>query len=452
MVSTCAKVTWITIIALVLLFGILLLTVFPLAIFPSLVKSQLKLSTSDDGQPTTITWYWSHLPAVAYYNFYLFNVTNIDGAWFEEAKISVNDIGPYAWRQWESKLPTYSDDKETVFFTNDKAWAFDPEASCKNCSQDDLIWIPNLSLLATSSLMAQATNLSNIQKNLTSIGSLLLGAYPFIQVSVKDVLFYGYKDPLISLINSPLVKIIEKLTGSPLFGFQVPNIKDIGFFPKYNHTSDVNYTVTTGKSDYKKVGLINSWGDSPSLGWWNSEAANDITGSSDGSYWGGYLKKEDSLKTFQSFVCRHLEMEYSEDTELDSISARTYVFPDDTFNTTLEKNEGYTVVNYLNKTFFPNWANNNELNAFNNLPFPPGLVEQKCFPGRKELLPFMALLSQPHFYGADPEVVQNVNGLSPRADKHKLGAFVVQPTVGSTVKANLRIQFSVAMFQDDDIM
>ena len=98
MASTCLKVTLIIIVAIVFLLGLFLLTVFPLAIYPSLVKSQLKLSTSEDGQPTTITWYWSHLPAVAYYNFYLFNVTNIDEAWFNGERISVQDVGPYAWK------------------------------------------------------------------------------------------------------------------------------------------------------------------------------------------------------------------------------------------------------------------------------------------------------------------------------------------------------------------
>jgi len=452
MASTCRKITLLVILVIVFLLGIFLLTVFPLAIYPSLVKSQLKLSTSEDGQPTTITWYWSHLPAVAYYNFYLFNVTNIDEAWFNGERISVQDVGPYAWKEWETKNAVFSDDQETAFFENDKAWHYDPDASCDGCSPDDYVWIPNLALMATASLMHQAPNLTATQKLLTSYGTLLLGAYPFIQVKVREAVFDSYQDPLITMINSPLVKIIQKLTGKPLFGFSVPDIQDVGFFPKYNHTADMNYTVVTGKSDYKQVGAIATWAGSSSLGWWNNDEANDVTGSSDGSYWGGYLKKEDTLKNFQSFVCRYMNMEYSYDTDTDGISTRAYVFPDDIFDTTLEKNYGYIVDNSINETFFPKWANSHRLNPFNNLPFPPGLIEQKCFPGRNQRLPFMATLSQPHFYGADPEVIQNVFGLKPSKEKHSMGTFFVQPTVGSTVKAIMRIQFSVAMFRDKDVV
>lgn len=356
-------------------------------------------------------------------------------------------------REWETKTPTYSDDKESAFFTNDKAWHYEQAASCSTCDSNDMIWIPNLALMATSSLMTMASqNLTSTQKMLTSYGTLLLGAYPFIQVPVREALFESYKDPLIKLINSPLVKLLEKITGKPLFGFSVPDIQDVGFFPKYNHTADMNYTVETGNSDYKKVALIKTWADSDSLQWWSSPEANNVTGASDGSYWGGYLKKEDKLKNFQSFVCRHLEMEYSYDTTVDGISTRAYVFPEDTFNTSLQKNYGYTVVNNINKVFFPEWANTHPPNKFGNSPFPPGLIEQKCFPGRAQQLPFMATLSLPHFYGAHPEVIHTVDGLGPNKEKHSMGAFMIQPTVGSTIKANMKVQLSVAVFENKDIL
>ena len=97
---------------------------------------------------------------------------------------------------------------------------------------------------------------------------------------MKEALFLGYTDPLIDLINSKLVKTIENSTGQPLFGFPTPDIKALGFFPRYNNTGDENYVVNSGKSDYKKVAAIETWANSTSLGWWHSDVANDVTGAS----------------------------------------------------------------------------------------------------------------------------------------------------------------------------
>lgn len=98
MVSKKAKAIILTIVFIVFLFGIFLLAVFPTAVYPALVKSKLKLSIDADEKPDTITWYWTHLPANSYYNYYMWNVTNIDEAWFFGEKMVVDDIGPYAWK------------------------------------------------------------------------------------------------------------------------------------------------------------------------------------------------------------------------------------------------------------------------------------------------------------------------------------------------------------------
>lgn len=98
MVTKCCKISTGVILVVILIAGILLLTAFPYGIYPALVKSQLKLSEDDYGQPTTITYYWSHLPANSYYNFYLWNVMNPDRAFFYGEKVIVNDAGPYAFK------------------------------------------------------------------------------------------------------------------------------------------------------------------------------------------------------------------------------------------------------------------------------------------------------------------------------------------------------------------
>jgi hypothetical protein len=150
MVSRGCKISTVVILVIVLIAGILLLTAFPYGIYPALVKSQLKLSEDGYGQPTTITYYWSHLPANSYYNFYMWNVTNPERAWFFGEKAAVYDAGPYAFKEWEKKEMTISDDKEHIAFTNDRAWNYDQSVSCEICDYEDYVWQPNLSLMVFS--------------------------------------------------------------------------------------------------------------------------------------------------------------------------------------------------------------------------------------------------------------------------------------------------------------
>uniref|UniRef100_A0AC34F4Q2 Uncharacterized protein n=1 Tax=Panagrolaimus sp. ES5 TaxID=591445 RepID=A0AC34F4Q2_9BILA len=268
--------------------------------------------------------------------------------------------------------------------------------------------------------MLQANNLTSLQKVLTDVGTLLLGAQPYRQVKVKEALFLGYTDPLIDLINSPLVKLIEEVTGQSIFGFKTPDIQVLGFFPNYNHTGDESYVVNSGNSDYKKVAYIEEWANSTSLAWWLSDAANDITGASDGSYWGGFLEKDKKLKNFQSFLCRHMEMEYIRDEDIDGISGYLYKFTNGVFNTSVPGNEGYIIKDPLDKIYFPHWAHSHPLDSDAHHTFP----------------------------AAHPEVIDSMIGLSPSEDLHNMGEFIIQPKVGSTLKASLRMQFNVAVFND----
>uniref|UniRef100_A0A7E4VJE5 Scavenger receptor class B member 1 n=1 Tax=Panagrellus redivivus TaxID=6233 RepID=A0A7E4VJE5_PANRE len=175
MVSLGCKIGYIAGLSIVLLLGIVLLTVFPLVIYPALVKPKLKLEESSGGMPTKTTWYWQNPPADFSYNFYMFNVTNPDEASYG-SKVAVNEIGPYVWREWESKDTEFSADKTLVAFKNEKAWHFDEAASCASCKADDVFYQPTLSLLATANAAILAMqNMTSTQKFLIDAATLLMG-------------------------------------------------------------------------------------------------------------------------------------------------------------------------------------------------------------------------------------------------------------------------------------
>ncbi|KAL6735441.1 hypothetical protein Aduo_005884 [Ancylostoma duodenale] len=94
---TCTVVLLILLLSAVFLFGVFLLAPFPIAIFPAIVKTQVYLRQEKDGQFPTATYFWSRLPAVQYYNFYYFNITNPDEVLYNGEKARLVELGPYVW-------------------------------------------------------------------------------------------------------------------------------------------------------------------------------------------------------------------------------------------------------------------------------------------------------------------------------------------------------------------
>ncbi|KAH7689654.1 CBN-SCAV-4 protein, partial [Aphelenchoides avenae] len=290
---------------------------------------------------------------------------------------------------------------------------------------------------------------------------------------MRDTLFLGYTDPLIDLLNSPMVTYLQtKVINGSLLGFPVPDIKVLGYFADYNGTNDEDYVADTGKKEPMHIGKIREWANATSLEWWGNNYTNDISGSVDGVYNGAFLEKNDPLKLFQSFICRHLRLDFDSTTTVSGISAYRYKFNKDNFNPGAGENSGYAFDNIEGIDYFGDWPkvhcpNNTQIpgdcskvdcslteNACNpccKVAFPPGLVQQKCFPGRRQLLPFTAILSLPHFYSAPPMVTDSVIGIEPHPEIHDMGYFDIQPELGSTLHANFRTQLNIPVYRNPNI-
>lgn len=97
---------------------------------------------------------------------------------------------------------------------------------------------------------------------------------------MRDTLFLGYTDPLIDLLNSPMVTYLQtKVINGSLLGFPVPDIKVLGYFADYNGTNDEDYVADTGKKEPMHIGKIREWANATSLEWWGNNYTNDISGS-----------------------------------------------------------------------------------------------------------------------------------------------------------------------------
>ncbi|EGT46779.1 CBN-SCAV-4 protein [Caenorhabditis brenneri] len=457
------------VILLVFALGIFLLIPFPIAIFQSIVDSQVYLHQKSDGQFPTGTFYWSKIPATQIWTFKLFNVTNPDEVLYYGATPAMLEIGPYTYTETEFKdfIEFRNNDKE-VFYMNNKTWVFDQSRSCDGCNQTDNVQFANTAYMSTvfMQIYQPAPPIVGLAMDLLV---LLLGEQPIRTVTAAGTLFDGYNDPLITLINSPLTKTLLSILGNPI---QLPQVPMGGFFPQYSHTCDGNYTIRTGKDNTDYTGQIQKWNDLSHLPWWPTEDTADIRGTCDGTIQKPGIQKKDSVVQFQSFVCRKYNLYYDESKTVNSIPTYGFKIEDDSYDAI--KNPGYKYDNLEKVNYFPNWpcgANHTkqdhgncarvDCNVFDNFcnlccdgahvngtyVMPPGMVAQRCIPGQLVPLPFGAILSAPHFYGAPKEVTDPMIGISPDPELHRPGTFYINPTTGSSIGGNFRMMLSIPVFK-----
>ncbi|CAA91027.2 SCAVenger receptor (CD36 family) related [Caenorhabditis elegans] len=457
------------VILLVFALGIFLLIPFPIAIFQSIVDSQVYLQQKSDGQLPTGTFYWSKIPAVQIWTFHLFNVTNPDEVLYYGATPNMLEIGPYTYTETEFKdFTQFRDNDNEIFYVNNKTWVYDPTRSCEDCKLSDSVQFANTAYMSTVFMQIYQPAGPIVGFGLDVL-TILLGEQPLRTVTAGGTLFDGYNDPLITLINSPLVKVLLSVLGNPV---QLPQVPAAGFFPHYSHTCDGNYTIRTGKDNTDYVGQIKTWNGLTHLPWWKTEDTSDLRGTCDGTIQKPGIQKTDTVVQFQSFLCRKYNLHYHESKTVNSIPTYGFKVEDDSYDAI--KNPGYRYENFEKVNYFPNWPcglnhtkqnNGNcalvDCNQYDNFcnaccdgshvngtyVMPPGMVPQRCLPGQMVPTPFGAILSAPHFYGAPKVVTESMVGIHPDPELHRPGTFYINPATGSTIGGEFRMMLSIPVFQ-----
>ncbi|CAD5229429.1 unnamed protein product [Bursaphelenchus okinawaensis] len=443
---------------LLLSLAVVLLVLFPFLIYPYLVRNQIEIKQDESGMFAKPTYYWARPPAKEYLKFNMFNVTNAQNVTFLGLKVKVEEKGPYVFRQRDTKQEINFGPNSDVNYKVSKQWVFDEKMSCESCTDQDTVYLPNLSLATLRRLLFENVHLTDTQLLMADLSSLLLGVYPYREVKVMDTLFWGYTDAMVDFLNSRLKNDLEKYLGKPILGFESPQIDVLGFFPWYNNTDDGVYEAYTGADEIQDVGLLKSWAGNSTLGWWNSDYANNVDKTTDGVLSGSFLKDE-SLTLFQSFLCRHFALNNDGESTVEGIDAINYKPDPDSYNAFKEQYNGYVYNNDESTDFYPTVcdAKKCELEGCDRYcnnrtgSLPPGIHQHVCFPGRRRELPFLAFDSLPHFLNTPPEVQKSIDGLNPDSEKHDIGMFQIQPTCGSTLKGQFRNQFSIAVINDDKI-
>ncbi|VDL72688.1 unnamed protein product [Nippostrongylus brasiliensis] len=388
---TCTAVLLVLLLIAVLLFGIFLLAPFPIWVFPAIVKTQVYLKQEKDGQFPTATYFWSKLPAIQYYEFYYFNITNPDEVLYKGAKARLIEVGPYVWAETEFKQDIdFRESGKSVYYRNNKTWVYSPEESCDGCNLEDNLMLSNPSYMT-----------------------------------------------LLSLLGNPLT---------------LPNIPAMGYFPLYNHTCDEDYVAKTGSdntNNFQKPGLKKS----DRLKQFQSFACRsfylhyDSDTSVNGINTMRFAMDDDTYNTT-------MEINKGYRYENKEMVSGSFPFPDYFPSWPCGLNHTYTPgapgCSSVDCSLYQNWCNKccNGTHYGSTVFLPPGINPLRCLPGQNQVLPFAGFLSPPHFLWSPPEVQNNVIGLKPDPALHHPGLFDIQPVTGSTVNARFRMQLSVPIYNN----
>ncbi|XP_060765401.1 scavenger receptor class B member 1 isoform X4 [Neoarius graeffei] len=186
----------------------------------------------------------------------------------------------------------------------------------------------------------------------------------------------------------------------------------------FNNSNTGLFTVFTGKDNINVVHKVDSWNGMKKVNYWKSEQCNMINGTA-GQMWPPFMTTESTLPFYSPDACRSMELVYKRPGIAQGIPVYHFVAP---------------------KTLFANGSD-----------YPPN--EGFCPCRQSGLLDVSTcrnnapvFISHPHFYNADPTLLQTVNGLSP--NEHDHGLFIdIHPDTGIPMNVSIKLQLNLLMKQ-----
>ncbi|XP_071441535.1 scavenger receptor class B member 1-like [Hetaerina americana] len=345
--------------------------------------------------------YWQKPGVIRLTKLYIFNVTNPDGFLNNSEKPKLNEIGPFVYREDMEKVNIAFHENNTVTFQHKKILHFVPELSAGG--RDTTVTVPNIPLLTLST---QSKELPRIVRMGLSLMLRSMKMEPFVRVTPEQLAF-GYDDTLLTLAYR-------------FFPRHRRPMSKMGLLIGRNGTINDVTTIFTGHSSMSEFGLMNRLNGLDRLPMWDRHPCDSLRASEGSFFPPRHFTQEDVVNVWDKDLCRVLPLQFRGTGAKEGISVGHYTPPDDVFADPSVRPE--------NGCFCP--GENGECP-------PSGL--QNIAPCQYEAPVY---LSFPHFYQADPKLLEAVEGLKPDQKKHET-FFKIQPKLGVPLEAQVRVQMNL---------
>ncbi|XP_046615004.1 scavenger receptor class B member 1 [Neodiprion virginianus] len=363
---------------------------------------------------------WEKPPVDIYIKVYIFNITNPNEFIAGTEKLRVEEIGPYVYQEMLENHNITWNPNGTVSYRPKRLVYFVPEMSVGD-PKDAILRVPNVPLLGVASALHDSSSFVTVPLS----GFIeLLDSQTILNITAYDYL-WGYDDTLVHLASN----LVPNFVNFRKFGLMDRLYDEGNNLMTMNIKKNENMTDEDGR--YLSIETLNGNPGLSNWGWVQTEAnetnplntkCNRLRGSTEGTLFPPNLDKHAVFRVFRKAFCRTLPINFVKEVTTESgLPGYMYNF----------------VENFLDP---PDVNPDNECYC---------REKKKCLKmGLSDMTPCYynvpAAMSMPHFYKADPSLLEAVDGLKPDEERHDT-RIILQPTVGIPLHVNSRMQTNLVM-------
>ncbi|KAI4890417.1 hypothetical protein NFI96_010799 [Prochilodus magdalenae] len=403
-------------------FGTVLVFVGPIIIDDQIVKN-VEINPKN-GLSYTM---WKDIPVPFFMSIYFFNILNPEEILAGE-KPMVEQRGPYVYseKRWKENI-TFHENK-TVSYQEYRQYFFEESMSVGN--ESDVVTIPNMLVLGASIMMEKMPYPVRLMISAT-FKTFKEGT--FLTKTVGE-LMWGYDSKLVDFLNS-------------YFPGMLPIKGKFGLFAEFNNSNTGLFTVFTGQDDIRKVHKVDSWNGMTKVDYWNSEQCNMINGTA-GQMWPPFMTTESTLPFYSPDACRSMELVYQRPGMVNGIPVFRYVAPKTLFanGSDYSPNEGFCPCRQSGLLNVSSCRHRCSTGVAQNVASCQRIKQAMGCWGLALVLQQESpvFISHPHFYNADPVLLETVSGLCPNEEDH--GLFIdIHPETGVPMNVSIKLQLNLLM-------
>ncbi|XP_045479908.1 sensory neuron membrane protein 1-like isoform X2 [Harmonia axyridis] len=353
------------------------------------------------------------IPFPLNFKIYFFNVTNPEEVTKGE-KPKVQEVGPYAYDEWVSKVDVVDDNAEdTLAYSPLNKFVYNENKTGKGFSQDDIVTVlhPVIVGAVISASESSPALLPILAKAIKSIFRDPESMY--LTDKVRNILFDGM------VVNCSVSDFAGKAVCSQL-KTQLPGLTEIeknifkfSLLGPRNDTLGPRTKVKRGIRNSKELGSLVEFDGKKQLDMYDSKECNKFHGT-DGWIFPPGLDTDEGIWTFSGDLCRNVKAKFVEPMPFKGL-------PTDYYEGDLGDQQ-------------------NDPDEKCYCPTPKTCLKTGLYDLSKCMgVPIIASL--PHFLKADESLLEGVEGVHPNNSAHVI-SIIFERTLGTPVKAAKRIQFN----------
>jgi len=349
--------------------------------------------------------FWAAIPAPLVTKVYLFNVSNPDDVKLG-AKPDIREVGPYVFDEYHFKTKVkWNAKNDTVTYQQIRRYFVNALQSQRDL--DTPVTILNGVGATLGSLVAP---MSAAERVMVNLGIGILKESLFTSQTPRDIVFDGYKDPLLDMAS-----VLASL------GVHFPGQMDkFAIFYQRNNSDwyDGVWNMFTGKNDLSLANKMHTWNFTNQTSFFPGKCSQ-VRGNAE--LFTPLEGPQEFVELYSNDLCRPMRLH----------------------NVGEEKVRGVAGVRYeMLSSYFGNRTQNPDNWCYDGgREWPSGVYNASaCRFGAP------AFLSLPHFYNGDPYYVDQFTkgSLAPNASRHST-YFVLEPTSGIPIEVVARFQVNFFM-------